>query len=64
MGFQGIRLLLGLNQSQLAEHLAVSLTTVYRLGSNLLEIDNRTLYAARYLQFMVTRLIMLIRKNQ
>ncbi len=26
MGFQGIRLLLGLNQSQLAEHLAVSLT--------------------------------------
>ncbi|PSW61964.1 hypothetical protein C0W54_08980 [Photobacterium kishitanii] len=55
MEFQGIRLLLGLNQSQFAEHLGVSRTTVYRLESNLLEIDNRTLYAARYLQFMVSR---------
>lgn len=52
--FQGIRLLLGLNQSQFAEHLGVSRTTVYRLESNLLEIDNRTLYAARYLQFIVS----------
>ncbi|PSW34577.1 hypothetical protein C9J21_04320 [Photobacterium phosphoreum] len=54
MEFQGIRLLLGLNQSQFAEHLGISRTTVYRLEKNLMEIDNRTLYAARYLQCTVS----------
>lgn len=52
--FQGIRLLLGLNQSQFAEHLGISRTTVYRLENNLMAVDNRTLYAARYLQTIVS----------